>query len=375
MAIWYVYQNQTFKEESAGEYLWSPQKTKAAGNNTGYMNMAEVKKGDIIFHGCNAHTVAISIAKTNCFSFEQPKELATKNPDGWNEEGFRVNCHYFVFSSPLDMKPLRNWLAETHEKETAFNVKGSGNQRYLCKLNKLHAERIVTELLSDPENDNATEFLHKISATLKLEDIKLSVNDKKAIEEKIKISSNFLDRIERENIKINLKKVPIPEKRGEKSQKEIRELLKKDETKKQVRRKTNIDYLAKYVNAEKLGRLAEEAVLEYEKEYLIEHGRSDLVEKIVHISKVVGDQEGYDIKSFDLEGKEKYIEVKATGGQIDTPFFITRNEIETSKKLNKQYWLYRVFNFSDKGKTEFYAYNGVINDRFDLIAEAYKAYL
>jgi hypothetical protein len=43
-----------------------------------------------------------------------------------------------------------------------------------------------------------------------------------------------------------------------------------------------------------------------------------------------GDGAGYDILSFDPSGKERLIEVKTTNGAAKTPFFLTRNEHETS---------------------------------------------
>jgi len=49
MNYWWVNQNQTFKQERAGGYLWSP-KRKADGNrNPFYEFMREVAPGDIVF--------------------------------------------------------------------------------------------------------------------------------------------------------------------------------------------------------------------------------------------------------------------------------------------------------------------------------------
>jgi hypothetical protein len=40
-----------------------------------------------------------------------------------------------------------------------------------------------------------------------------------------------------------------------------------------------------------------------------------------------GDGAGFDIASFDPDGRERFIEVKTTNGAATTPFFLTRNEM------------------------------------------------
>ena len=50
MKIFYVFQNQSKKQELNGKYLWSPQKKLTGENDLGYINMSKVQKGDLIFH-------------------------------------------------------------------------------------------------------------------------------------------------------------------------------------------------------------------------------------------------------------------------------------------------------------------------------------
>lgn len=95
-----------------------------------------------------------------------------------------------------------------------------------------------------------------------------------------------------------------------------------------------------------IGALGEEKVFEYEKKYLIENGRHNLANNVRHISKE-SISEGYDIISYDLNGNNKYIEVK-TSQQKDANFFITDNELTKAKALHNKYWIYRVI-FNDSG--------------------------
>ena len=58
-----------------------------------------------------------------------------------------------------------------------------------------------------------------------------------------------------------------------------------------------------------------------------------------------GDGLGFDVLSFEETGKGRFIEVKTTSFAKETPFFITRNEVDFSKSFAKQSQLYRLFEF------------------------------
>jgi len=46
---WRVNQNQTFRQEIAGGYLWSPKRNANGARNPFYKSMREVSPGDLIF--------------------------------------------------------------------------------------------------------------------------------------------------------------------------------------------------------------------------------------------------------------------------------------------------------------------------------------
>jgi hypothetical protein len=96
----------------------------------------------------------------------------------------------------------------------------------------------------------------------------------------------------------------------------------------------------------KLGRDGEELVFHFEQERLRQLDRSDLAKKIRWISEEDGDGAGYDILSFDQQGKERFLEVKTTVGSDTTPFYITRNELSFSSERPEAFRLCRVFDFS-----------------------------
>jgi len=101
---------------------------------------------------------------------------------------------------------------------------------------------------------------------------------------------------------------------------------------------------------QEIGQKGEIYVADYEKKYLTQHNRPDLAEKVIRVSETdVG--AGYDILSFDLDGREKYIEVKATTNPTNTGFEVTQNELNIAKEKGSQYWLYFVRNIEGHPKT------------------------
>lgn len=95
-----------------------------------------------------------------------------------------------------------------------------------------------------------------------------------------------------------------------------------------------------------LGRAGEERVLEHERSMLASIGHHHLVQKVRWVSQVDGDGAGYDIESFDLDGRPRLIEVKTTNGWERTPFHITRNELAVAEERPQEWCLVRLWNFS-----------------------------
>jgi hypothetical protein len=95
-----------------------------------------------------------------------------------------------------------------------------------------------------------------------------------------------------------------------------------------------------------LGRAGEERVLAHESATLLAAGRTDLASGIRWVSEVDGDGAGYDIRSFDVDGSERLIEVKTTNGWERTPFQITRNELAVADANRNDWRLMRLWNFA-----------------------------
>lgn len=130
-------------------------------------------------------------------------------------------------------------------------------------------------------------------------------------------------------------------------------IIDKSPTKKKVIEKTpsfipiKINYLAKEQNNRALGEKGEQLVFDYEKWRLTKAGKENLAEKIEWISKNKGDGTGFDILSKSISGKDMFIEVKTTKLTKETPFYFSRNEWKFAQLKEKDFYLYRVFNFKE----------------------------
>jgi len=85
-------------------------------------------------------------------------------------------------------------------------------------------------------------------------------------------------------------------------------------------------------------KIAEEFVLERERERLTELGRSDLADLVFRTSEV-NVYAGFDIESFEADASRRYIEVKSSVG-VKIRFEWSILERETAQELGNRYWVY-----------------------------------
>lgn len=105
------------------------------------------------------------------------------------------------------------------------------------------------------------------------------------------------------------------------------------------------DYAAREARNVSLGLAGEELVVKFEQYRLSRAGNDRLAAKVEHISKGRGDGLGFDVLSFEADGREKFIEVKTTAFAKETPFFASAGEVRFARKNATQYVLCRLFEF------------------------------
>lgn len=140
MKFFFVFQNKTFEEEKNGSYLWAPK-----GKFSHWKNMQNVKIGDIIFHSYKKQIVAVSQATSNCYDSKQPNELKLENL--WNDDGFKVDCTYYLIENPITIYDYIEDLLELQPKKYApFNSVGRGNTGYLFDCNYEMASFLINKI-------------------------------------------------------------------------------------------------------------------------------------------------------------------------------------------------------------------------------------
>lgn len=134
MSYFIVHQNQTFKEESTGGYLWAPQKSKNNKTCFHWTNMTRVKKDDIIFSSYKKAIVSINIALDKCSTTrEKPPELQGRNE--WDSKGWFLRANYNILINPLKLNTYMNEiLKRCSEKYSPFTKQGKGTQGYLFEI-------------------------------------------------------------------------------------------------------------------------------------------------------------------------------------------------------------------------------------------------
>ena len=100
-------------------------------------------------------------------------------------------------------------------------------------------------------------------------------------------------------------------------------------------------------------------------------GQSRLSDHVEHVSVTRGDGLGYDVLSFETDGRERFIEVKTTAFGKDTPFFVSRNELLFAEACAEQFHLYRLFEF--RRRPRMFELRGKVQDSVRLDPVSYLA--
>ena len=131
------------------------------------------------------------------------------------------------------------------------------------------------------------------------------------------------------------------------------------------------DYLEREARNHSLGQAGEEFTLRYERWRLSQLGAGQLAEKVEHVASTRGDGLGFDILSFEPDGRERFIEVKTTAFGQMTPFFVSANEARFARTQGGSFRLYRLFDF--RLSPRLFELAGPIEQHCMLDASTYRA--
>ncbi len=134
-----------------------------------------------------------------------------------------------------------------------------------------------------------------------------------------------------------------------------------------------VDWAMRDKRNRELGAIGERLVLQHEEDRLKRAGRPDLAAQIVHVAEQ-DSAAGYDIRSFEADGTEIFIEVKTTSGPKTSAFFISANEVRTSIRHPEAFRIYRVFGVGkDPKRVGFYVVEGDVTRALELTPSVYRA--
>jgi putative restriction endonuclease len=100
LRYWWVNQNQTYRHEVAGNYLWSPKRNANGNRNPFYDFMREVAPGDVVFSFADTLIKAIGFAASNAYEAPKPLEFG-KAGAYWDTIGWRVDVQFTEVRLPI----------------------------------------------------------------------------------------------------------------------------------------------------------------------------------------------------------------------------------------------------------------------------------
>jgi len=128
MRYWWVNQNQTFRQEIDGGYLWSPKRNKNGHRNPFYEFMREVASGDIVFSFCDTRIAALGIVSGYCHESPKPEEFGAAGMN-WSQIGWRVGVRWQRLANTIRPKDhIARLRPDLASKYAPLTPEGNGLQ-------------------------------------------------------------------------------------------------------------------------------------------------------------------------------------------------------------------------------------------------------
>src|SRR3954463_13350180 len=145
MRYWWVNQNQTYRHEIQGGYLWSPKRNANGARNPFYEFMREVAPGDLVFSFVDTRIAAIGTVTSYCYESPKPAEFGQVG-FYWEAVGWRVRVNFMRLLNAIRPKDhidiLRPLLPSRY---SPLQTSGNGIQSvYLTEVPRSLAETLVT---------------------------------------------------------------------------------------------------------------------------------------------------------------------------------------------------------------------------------------
>jgi putative restriction endonuclease len=141
---WWVNQNQTFRQEISGGYLWSPKRNANGARNPFYEFMREIAPGDLVFSFADTRLMAVGIVGSYCYESPKPREFGEIGLN-WEQVGWRVRVNFTHLINKIRPKDHIDLLKPLlPPRYSPLQVSGNGIQSvYLTEVPALLAEALI----------------------------------------------------------------------------------------------------------------------------------------------------------------------------------------------------------------------------------------
>jgi predicted restriction endonuclease len=140
---WWVSQNQTYKHEVPGNFMWSPKTNSRGGRVPSYDFMEDMKIGDIVFSFADTLIKAIGVVTSPAQSSVKP-DFGNAGAN-WSNDGWLVDVAFQELGmaqfKPKDHMELLN--PTLPDLLSPIRPDGSGNQIYLAKISEEMANVLI----------------------------------------------------------------------------------------------------------------------------------------------------------------------------------------------------------------------------------------
>ena len=136
MRYWWVNQNQTYKYEVPGGFLWSPKQRADGGRNYFYQTMEHVSPGDLVFSYCKTYIKAVGVVQAKAVT--APKPDFANAGQNWSNVGWYVEVEFQEILKPIQPRNFMEFINPLQEDKYApLQSNGYGKQGvYLTEISE-----------------------------------------------------------------------------------------------------------------------------------------------------------------------------------------------------------------------------------------------
>jgi putative restriction endonuclease len=200
MRYWWVNQNQTYRHEIDGGYLWSPKRKSNEQRNPFYESMREVSPGDIVISFFDTRVAALGIARSYCYESPKPTEFGSTGAN-WGPIGWKIEVSFLELRNRIRPKDyivdLRGFLPEKYAplrpsgdglQSVYLTQVGASFAAVLFRLIGAEASRVAdvgntvsrTERLSPASEPTLEEWERRVESAIR-DDRKLAETERQAL--------------------------------------------------------------------------------------------------------------------------------------------------------------------------------------------------